>query len=77
MQEGRGEGGPGDEQQPERAEGQSRAPLELLVHAGAARPDELAFDQVLVGHHSRSVRIVAAVFPSIQGRRSAFFYPKG
>ena len=62
----------------ERAEGQSRAALELLVHAGAALPDELAFDQVLIRHEALTLRIGAAVFPSIQGSPARrFSTPKG
>ena len=69
--------GADDERRAERAERQPRAALELVVHAGAALPDELAFDQVFIRHEASTLRIGAAVFPSIQGSPRPFFHPKG
>ena len=57
---------------------QLRTALELLVHAGTARPDELTFDQVLIRRHGAGrLRAEAAVIPSIQGCQAPCFHPEG
>ncbi len=77
MQKDGAQHGAGDERRAERAERQPRTVLELVVHAGAALPDELAFDQVFIRHRASTLRIDAAGFPSIQGSQRPFFHPKG